>query len=102
MTWTKSIDSTEPLELAVGNSAVLLGAGETPLAARALDDGRELWTSELSPQGALATEGGLVVFAARGALHALDELTGAVRWSVPLDGPSSNVTIHQGDRKSVV
>ena len=95
-TWAQEIVATEPLELAIGTTAVLLGAGESPLQARAVDDGRLLWTSALSPQGALVAEAGLVVFAAGGALQALDETSGAVRWRVPLDGPSSNVAVQQG------
>jgi outer membrane protein assembly factor BamB len=95
-TWSQSVVATEPLELAVGTAVVLLGASESPLQARAIDDGRQLWTSELAPQGALLAIEGSAVFAAGGALNALDEATGKPRWMVPLGGSSSSLTAHQG------
>jgi outer membrane protein assembly factor BamB len=87
--WSETIETSGPLVLAVGSSLVFVSGGTHPLAARAFDDGHEVWTQAITP-GAPPVAGGDALFVlSSGRLTALDQATGHIAWGQDLPAPTA-------------
>lgn len=84
--WSESFDAQEPLELTATASVVLVSGRQAPLQARAVDDGRVLWASEIVATAPPAVGDGLVFVSRADQLLALDEVTGGERWRADIPG----------------
>lgn len=71
----------------IAGSVIVVPLQGGALAAHHLDDGREIWKSELAAEKPLASDDARVYIAAGEAIHALDADTGQVAWRVPAGGP---------------
>ncbi|HKW03290.1 MAG TPA: PQQ-binding-like beta-propeller repeat protein [Vicinamibacterales bacterium] len=87
--WRQSIGSSGPLTLVVTDGLLLVSGGAPPLVARSLDTGDALWNASLSPTGTPATGDHLLFVPSSGHVSALDETTGALKWSDALPSPVS-------------
>jgi hypothetical protein len=87
--WTQPIDITAATSLVATASAIVLGGNGTPLAARAMQDGHELWKSDLVPTGRIVASGTLVFVPVDGGVRAVDAATGTVRWTLQAPAPLS-------------
>jgi outer membrane protein assembly factor BamB len=86
--------------MAVTGSAVVISAGDSPLVARDLNDGKTLWTSTVGALQ-LATDAGRIYAREAQQIHALDATTGAIAWTRSLPEPSRSFTL-AGNRVFVV
>jgi outer membrane protein assembly factor BamB len=84
--WTESFDAQEPLVLTATEHLVLVSGGQTALQARAVDDGRLLWTAEVRAGAPPVVGDGLVFVSAADQLLALDAETGVERWRAGIPG----------------
>ena len=82
LAWTQAIETAESLEIAIAGTSVLVGGPRAIVEARALADGKIVWTSVVKSDARIESCDGVVFLVESGHLHAIDALTGRVRWTV--------------------
>jgi len=87
--WTQPVDIPAASSIVATASAIVLGGNGTPLAARAIQDGHELWKSDLVPTGPIVASGALVFVPVDGGVRAVEAFTGTVRWTLQAPAPLS-------------
>jgi outer membrane protein assembly factor BamB len=90
------IAGTGSIALTLGTSSLIMSGTDGPVQARALDDGRVLWTAKVETDDRPVIESGLVIGTSAGRMHAIDEASGETRWTIELGGPTRGVSIRQG------
>jgi outer membrane protein assembly factor BamB len=73
-------------ELIVTAQAVVVSGADHPIDARALNDGRQLWTASVTLRQLAAADGRIFGFDEK-TVRAFDEATGAVRWTASATPP---------------
>lgn len=86
--WTESLGTNGPFTLTLTPTGLVVATEDAPLQAYSLDDGHALWTAATGSDIAPLTLDDLVIGLSGQRLHAVDEATGAARWSVTLSGNS--------------
>lgn len=81
--WDKPVGLPGQPNITVGARRVIVSDDKTGLEARAVDDGALAWQKNLPTALPVVLTGGLVFVVSSGQLHAVDEVTGEVRWSRP-------------------
>jgi outer membrane protein assembly factor BamB len=94
ISWQTEIEISGLLHLAVGPRAVLLAGSESGLTARAVDDGHVLWQIPKATGIQPAVAGKLLAILSDDALEVLDQDTGQLVWSAPVEGGESPPTVH--------
>src|SRR5262245_32983195 len=84
--WTSPIDTDDPLTLVLTSSSLIVSGPNTPMRAHAVDDGHVKWTAATGSDDRPVVEDGLIFSVTGGRLTAIDEASGALRWSVVLEG----------------
>jgi outer membrane protein assembly factor BamB len=94
--WQATIETEAALQIATGATHVFVTGATARLSAFAAADGAEAWSKELPSDVRLTTGDGLVFVVSGEKLHALDEKTGAERWSASIPGPTTGPTWSKG------
>jgi hypothetical protein len=82
--WTVPLEGDGPSSLTFTSSSLIVAGGSIPTEARALDDGRVLWTSKRPSYTAPVVAGNHVIATSTGVLAALDAATGQDVWTAEL------------------
>jgi outer membrane protein assembly factor BamB len=94
--WQKTIESDAALQIATGPTHVFVTGAKARLTAFKASDGAETWSKELPSEVRLATGDGLLFIISGEKLHALDETSGAERWSAAIAGATTGPTSSKG------
>ena len=94
--WRQALGSAGPLELAATDTLVLVGGSTALLVARTAEEGKEAWTSRLSPIAQPVAGDHLVFVATSDRVSALDEESGAVRWQDDTPSPAGALIWRSG------
>jgi outer membrane protein assembly factor BamB len=84
--WTVPFSGEGPLSLTFTSSSLILSGRQIPTEARALDDGRVLWTSKREADTAPVVAGNLLIVPSDGQLVAIDVGTGQDVWAAEYTG----------------
>ena len=90
--WTADVADVEAPQMAASADAVFV-AGARGVRAFSAADGSALWTSPLAVASPIAVGHGQLFVYADGALQALDQRTGAVRWFSKVEAPAGGITV---------
>lgn len=94
--WTRKLDAGGALHLLATAQTLVLSGGQSPVSARALDDGRELWSAPLPSDVPPAAHGTRLGVVSGGRLHVLDLQTGQSRWSVEVPADTTSLDAPDG------
>ena len=94
--WDVVIESDAALQIVAGTKHVFVTGAKARLTAMSTADGAPAWTKELSSDARLALGDGMVFIVSGEKLYALDETTGAERWSAPVPGTTTGPAWSKG------
>jgi outer membrane protein assembly factor BamB len=94
--WDRNIESDAALQIATGTKHVFVTGAKARLTAMMAADGADAWTKELSSEARLAIGDGMLFIASGQKLYALDETTGAERWSTAISGVTTGPAWSKG------
>jgi outer membrane protein assembly factor BamB len=94
--WNREIESDAALQIVAGTKHVFVTGAKARLTAMSTATGDDAWTKELSSDARLAIGDGMLFIASGEKLHALDEATGAERWSAPVPGATTGPAWSKG------
>lgn len=89
--WSRDIDATDDLELAVAHDVVVTAGPTSPIEARSLATGDVLWRHALPSWQALSASGPYVLGVSGDHTYALDAATGRTRWVTETTGPATRL-----------
>jgi outer membrane protein assembly factor BamB len=93
--WNHAIAAPGQLGIAAGPERVFVTDDQNGIEARGVADGALAWRASLPSDLPAAPAGDQVFVVSGGQLHALEEATGRVRWSRPLDPPCVALVRHE-------
>jgi outer membrane protein assembly factor BamB len=94
--WQKPIESDSAVHLTVGPTHLFVADAKSRLIAMSPADSAEVWSKDLPTDKRLATGDGMVFVVSGEKLYALDEKTGAQRWTASPDGTTNGPTWSPG------
>ena len=94
--WSTSLTASTTLPPVIGDRQVFALRPPGSIVAFSLEDGKEQWKVELTPEHSFVVEGGRLFVAAGEAMHAIGTDTGGILWRQPTGALTAPPLVHQG------
>jgi outer membrane protein assembly factor BamB len=94
--WSIALAASTPVSPAITDRHVFALRPPGSIVAFNLEDGKERWNVELTPEHPLTVDGGRLFVSAGEAIHAIDTDTGMIAWRQPTGTLTAPPLVHQG------